>query len=379
MPDIPIPPKPVIPEPLVLPEVTTTGAGRIDTLWINAARFGSRGVIVHGHSLDRSGRLAQLMRKCPPGTAAIAHAHAGGEPTLDQVETARRIVRDHRATWVAAIGGGSVIDLAKSAAGLCHAPGDVESYHNGQPPDADCVPIIAAPTTAGTGSEATINAVLTNTRTGSKKSIRDPRWMPRVVILDSDLLAGCPPAIVAHSGLDALTQAAEAFISRHATWFSDTIALQAVRMIAGALPRVVGGAGDPARQDLLVGSYLAGMALAQARLGIVHGIAHPLGVAFHAPHGQVCALCLPHALALNRPFIGDKYERLSGAVGGDIADVAAAMVRDFRIESPFAGQSLPGRETIIAETLASGSTKANPKTITRADVEWLLDRLFTTR
>jgi alcohol dehydrogenase class IV len=125
-----------------------------------------------------------------------------------------------------------------------------------------------------------------------------------------------------------------------------------------------------------VGSYLAGIALSFARLGVVHGLAHPLGSLYHLPHGVVCAACLPHAIELNRTAFVKKYDTLSATVGGDLLATIKTLMTRLNMKSPFCGQPLREAELIIRETLASGSTKANPKPITRTDVEWLLARLF---
>jgi len=220
--------------------------------------------------------------------------------------------------------------------------------------------------------------VLTNEITGSKKSIRAASMMARVVILDAALLASCPKSVIAASGMDALTQAIEAYTSRHATWLSDTLALQATKLIAQHLEPVYQNPSSPSAEPLLIGSYLAGVALSFARLGIVHGMAHPLGSIYHLPHGVVCAACLLHAIELNREAYGAKYDKLSSAAGGDLLITTVALMMRLNLKSPFWGQHLRDAEMVIKETIASGSTKANPKLITLADVDWMLTRLFPT-
>jgi alcohol dehydrogenase class IV len=313
----------------------------------------------------------------PDGMILRTVRHRGDEPTLREVSDLIEVARQHQADWIAAIGGGSIMDLAKAATALIHAPHPPAHYHDGAAlPDTGLV-FIATPTTAGTGSEATLNSVLTNETTGVKKSIRSPCMMARVVILDPALLAGCPPAVVAASGMDALTQAIESYTSRNATWLSDTLALQAVRLIATHLEDVYRDSGSPGAGPLLYGSYLGGVALSFARLGVVHGLAHPLGALYHVPHGAVCAACLPHAVELNRAAFGTKYDSLSQTVGGDLLEFIRGLMLRLAMPSPFSGKMLREKDLIIRETLASGSTKANPKPITQADVEWLLEKLFS--
>lgn len=359
---------------MILPERVLAGPGKLAELPAEAHRFGLRGILVHGRALDD--RAAALVAAAPSGSAVIPFRHRGGEPTLDQVDELRHAVRKTQADWVAAVGGGSVIDLAKAGALLARAARPTVAYHDGAPVESEGLPFLAVPTTAGTGSEATINTVLTNTTTGAKKSIRDPRMMARVVILDPRLLATCPPAVIAASGLDALTQAVEAYTSRGATAFSDGLALQGLALIAGHLEAVFRDAYAAEADKLLAGSFITGVALSFARLGVVHGLAHPLGSLYHAPHGLVCAICLPHAIAFNRDAMGSKYAALSTAIGLDLLDGVTGLNARLGLRSPFAGQPVRSREALITETLASGSTKSNPRPVTRSDVDWFLDRLF---
>ncbi len=366
----------ILPDSLAIPAKTLSGHGASSGLLQECRRFGARGIILHGAALEQQGRLDALMAAMPADMAVRVIRHRGGEPTLHEVSGLILAARHHQAEWIAAVGGGSIIDLAKAAAALVNAPHPPAHYHDGAPLDEPGLPLIAVPTTAGTGAEATLNAVLTHEATGAKKSIRSPGMMARVVILDPGLLNGCPKAVIAASGMDALTQAIEAFTSRNATWLSDTLSLQAVHLVTAHLEAVHHDPGSASASPLLTGSYLGGIALSFARLGVVHGLAHPLGVLYHLPHGAVCAACLPHAIELNRPAFGAKYDTLSGAVGGDLLTRIRDLMERLDMPSPFAGKPLREKDMIIRETLGSGSTRANPKFITQADVEWLLARLF---
>jgi len=369
-------PEDIFPDTFILPEKTIHGRGAISGLLPECSRFGKRGALLHGKALDTSTALAAIMGRKPNGTEVLTLRHQGGEPTLAQMSELLEQTRDFQAQWIAGIGGGSVLDLSKAVSALINTTHPPSYYHDGGPIEQPGIPFIAAPTTAGTGSEATLNSVITNEATGIKKSIRDNSMMAKVVILDPALMATCPPAVIAASGMDALTQAIEAFTSRQATWISDAYALKGIHLIAANLTAVYRDPSAEQADTLLTGSYLAGMALSLARLGVVHGIAHPLGSLYHVPHGIVCAACLPLAVELNREAFGSKYARMSEAACGDLLDRVNTLMADMDFKSPFVGKPLTHKERIIDETLASGSTKANPKPITRQDVEWMLTRLF---
>lgn len=367
----------VMPASLLFPLRTISQKGSVVDLLVQCAAFGKRGVLVHGASLSVSGVLESILTACPDGVNVRTWQHPGGEPTLAHVDTLREMLCKDAVDWVAAVGGGSVMDVAKAAAGLHNAPLPTGAYHDGEPIPPSNMAYIAAPATAGTGSEATMVSVLTNTSTGVKKSIRHPLHTARLVILDPDLLKSCPPALVAASGMDAFTQAVESYLSRNATDLTDMLALQAVKDLNGSMEAVFNGIGDDtARATLLRGSYLAGLALSNARLGLVHGLAHPLGARLHLPHGLVCAVCLPHVLRYNRATCHAKYARLEACLGTDIEARGTTLNATMSIANPFTGQTLPDYDAVIAETLASGSTKANPRDVDAVAVDRVLSQLF---
>ncbi len=366
----------MIPSSLLLPARTIAGTGSIAKLAAEAAVFGSDGVLVHGRSLEASGTLRAVVDAAPRGVRIVPYAHGGGEPTLDDVDRLRAFLRDRPCDWVAAVGGGSVIDLAKAAAGLRDAPEPTAAYQAGAPIPPAVLPFVAAPTTAGTGSEATVVAVLTDPARALKQSIRHPSFLPRLVVLDAGLLRSCPPRTIAASGLDAFVQALESHVSRHATPFTRALSELALAAIDRTLLPVYHGDFSGAA-DLLEGSYLAGIALSHARLGVVHGLAHPLGSRWHAAHGLTCAVCLPAALAFNRPVIGVALAGLRDRLGVDVEARVAEWMAAMRLVSPFAGEPVRDREAIIRETLASGSTAANPRPVAAADVDALLQAIFS--
>jgi len=362
-----------LPETLTLPPRTIIRPQAADDFLTEAVSFGSNGIIVHGRSLGQTGRLQSLQASASRTTRILPWPHPGAEPTLDELEKLLSVARRHHAQWVAGIGGGSTLDLAKACAGLLHADQPVQAYHDGAPLPAHGVPFIAAPTTAGAGSEATAVCVLTNTRTGVKKSFRSTTLLARVVLLDPTLLASCPRTVIACAGMDAFTQAFESFVSRGASALTDSLALQALRQISGSLEIFHQNPSDTqAAQAMLEGSYLAGIALSHARLGVVHGLAHPLGARFHQPHGLVCAVCLPPAITFNRPVCADKYAQLETLLNMPVEQRVLELMTRLDICNPLKGQHVTDLDAFVKEVLDSGSTAANPRPVTPADVRQIL-------
>lgn len=363
----------LIPSPLLLPQQTFAKPGAVRALVKEASLFGPSGLLVHGRSLVTSSKLAEILG----GASAVrTWEHAGGEPTVQAVDALRAELRRERPDWVAAVGGGSVMDLAKAAAGLVDAPERTAYYqrNNGAIPPAT-LPLIAAPATAGTGSEATVVSVLTNPDECFKQSIRHPTFMPRMVFLDPELLAGCPKPTLAAAGLDAFIQAFESYTSRYATPFTRTLSeLALVRISQSLLPLYRGDMGCAA--DMLEASYVAGLAFSHARLGVIHGLAHPLGVRFDAAHGLTCACCLPATLAFNRPVIEKDLLHLKQRYDVDVEAQVRTWLREMALENPFTGRKVDDLETFVKEVLASGSTAANPRTVTAEDVRQLLENIL---
>jgi alcohol dehydrogenase class IV len=366
----------VLTERTLLPAMTITRRGAADDLFELARPFGDVGLIVHGSSLVRSGALAKLQACQPDDVTVQYHLHDGGEPTVQHLEALVRLAeRQGGVRWVAAIGGGSVMDLAKSAAALIGAPAPVMDYFNGAASFVSGVPFLAVPTTAGTGSEATPAAVFLNDETHVKAAIIHPGQMARVVVLDAELLASCPAHIVASAGMDAFTQAIEAYVSTVESSLIDAIAVEAIGVIAGALPVCVKDPAAPEMQDLLVGSYLAGVSLSNARLGLVHGLAHPLGAYAHAAHGLVCATLLGPVLAYNKPAMEEKYRTIADAIQRDPIELVADWIDAFALHSPFRKEHFADIDGILAYTMNAGVTKSNPRLVAADDVKTILDNL----
>ncbi len=364
------------PRETCLPRKMIFQKGAISGFAAETGEFGPRGLIVHGNSLARSGRLEEIKKQFSSSGKPACFCRAAGEPELAEITRVIAAAKTAGAGWIAGIGGGSVLDLAKAAAGLFHAREAPGFYQEGGELEEQGIPFLAVPTTAGTGSEATPNAVIINREKKTKLSIRDPGFLARKIILDVELLKGIPAPALKHSALDALVQGYESYVSRYATWFSEQLALKAIALVnENVVPAVETGA-EENLSALLLGSCLTGMALTSSRLGVIHGLAHPLGVLHDLPHGLVCAAALVPSIKLNRKAMGPKYETISAVLGMDFQERSEQLLRQLRIESPFPGRALLEKEKIIADTLASGSTAANPKPVDRADVEFLLRELW---
>ena len=256
------------------------------------------------------------------------HYGVGGEPTVEDAREVTATAKKAGCDGVVAIGGGSSLDLAKAVAALITNEGDVldyiEVFGKGQAISRAPVPLIAVPTTAGTGSEATKNAVLKSNAHGLKASMRHNSMLPDQAIIDPTLMTSCPPDVTAHVGLDTLCQNIEPYISNSANPITDALARDGILRAARSLRRAVSNGADiDAREDLAIASTLGGIALANAKLGVVHGFAGVLGGMFeYAPHGALCATLLPSCMAKNSLRLSELVEK-GGKGGGIDADTAS--------------------------------------------------------
>jgi alcohol dehydrogenase class IV len=272
------------------------GEGKAATLPELARTFGSRPLVVTGASQQRA---AVLVAALSAETFAVP-----GEPTVDLVREGVRRMREAACDLVISVGGGSAIDAGKAIAAIAANGGEplefLEVVGKGRAMTVAPLPFIAVPTTAGTGSEVTRNAVLGSTQHGVKASLRSPLMLARVALVDPELTYALPPAMTAFTGLDALTQLIEPYVSARANPLVDAICIEGLGRAARALRRVYhDGANRDARRDMSLASLFGGLALANAGLGVVHGFASPLGGSWKAPHGALCAALLPHGMAAN--------------------------------------------------------------------------------
>lgn len=365
------------------------GAGKLQEIGATAKPFGRRALVVIGKSAKAIQRAEPLLQLLTNAGIEYATFSVSGEPTFDIVRTGTASTRDERCEFVISFGGGSVIDTGKAVAALVTNGGDpldyVEIVGKGQPLTKPSAPFIAIPTTAGTGSEVTRNAVLGAPEQRLKVSLRSAEMLPRVALVDPELTYDLPPNITATSGLDALTQLIEPFVSVKANPMVDAICREGMHRVARSLRRAFEQGDDPAaRADMALAALFSGMALANAGLGAVHGLAGPIGGMFDAPHGALCAALLPHVMEVNRGMIRGPAGR--GAVSAPTEIVGRfnevrrivgdldELVRALRI--PPLRQYGVKREhfaTIIEKAKATSSMKGNPLPLRDEELRKILE------
>ena len=296
---------------LALPGDVRFGAGRVAELPAVVSGLGiHRVMVVTGRAVSR----AEPSRRALAGAGVSSEVFpVAGEPSVDTVREGVAAILSAGCDGVVGFGGGGAVDTAKAVALLAGSGADpldhLEVIGRGLPIERGGLPCVAVPTTAGTGSEATRNSVLVGE--GVKASLRSPLLVPRVAIVDPDLLAGLPRSTIAHSGCDALTQLIEPFLSGRANPFTDALVRDGVRRSARSLRPAYdhGLDGEDAvmlRQDLALASLLGGLALANSGLGAAHGFAGVVGGGFGAPHGAVCAALLAPSVAVNASALAER-------------------------------------------------------------------------
>ena len=366
------------------------GAGRAAELPDVLAGLGSRVLICTGANPARHAGLLDGLG-LPAAVLTVA-----GEPTVELVRAGAAAAREHGADVVAAVGGGSVIDTGKAVAMLLGNGGDpldyLEVIGSGRPITRPAAPCVAVPTTAGTGAEVTANAVLASPEHRLKASLRSRLMIPRVALVDPQLTVSCPPPVTAASGLDALTQCLEPLVSPQATALTDGLAGEGLRRAAAGLRAAYADGTDlAARADMATCALLGGMALANAKLGAVHGLAGVIGGVADVPHGIACAALLPPVIEANvrtlrsgppdHPAL-ERYARaarlLTGQPAASIQDGLAWIGETLTLLAvPGLGTFGLGpqhAEEVAAKALRSSSMRGNPVALSQDDLEAVLLR-----
>ncbi len=359
------------------------GLGTLQQVGKIAAALGSRALVVTGVAAARVRPLLELL--AGEGIGHVLYL-VESEPTVAMAQEAAGLAQREGCTFVIGIGGGSAMDTAKAAAAFLTNPGDpydhLEVVGQGKPLRSTPAPWIAIPTTAGTGSEVTRNAVLLSEPHKVKVSLRSAYMLAHVAIVDPELTVSAPPAVTASTGLDALTQLLEPLVSSKATPITDALCREALPRVAWALPRVYADGSDlKAREQMAYASLSGGLALANSGLGAVHGIAGPFGGAFHAPHGAVCAALLAPITAVNLQALAARapdspalarYGEAAALCTGNSGAMAAELVEWLR--ALVAKLNIPGLatydfgeadfDTLIPQSQAASSMKGNPIILT---------------
>lgn len=290
--------------------------------------------LVTDPGVEKAGVLNTVMGSLEAAGARITvFKRVEPNPSAELVQEALSEIKQFGADKVIALGGGSSMDLGKVIAALATNAGGLEDYQwKGRPFEYAPLPFIAVPTTAGTGSEVTRVAVIVDRNI--KKGINSDSLYPLQAIVDPELMVGLPPALTASTGMDALSHAVEAFVGLNANTFTDAFALEAVKLIGRSLVKACTKGSDlQAREDMALASTLAGIAMDQAGLGIVHSMASPFCGVFHLPHGEANAVLLKYGMSFNLKAAPDRYASLAVALGGHRAGMGVLEAAEAAVEA----------------------------------------------
>jgi alcohol dehydrogenase class IV len=369
------------------------GAGAIQDVGPVAAEFGRRALVVTGRNPERAQSLLQLLRAREISATTFPVA---GEPELETIRQGVALARREHCELIIGIGGGSALDAGKAIAAMAANEGELLDYleviGQGRALAKTPLPFIAIPTTAGTGSEVTRNAVLASPAHRSKVSLRSPLMLPKVALVDPGLTLDLPPAITASTGLDALTQLIEPYVCSRPNPITDALCREGIRRVAASLRKAFANSRDAsARDDMALASLFGGLALANAGLGAVHGLAGPIGGMFPAPHGAVCAALLPHVMATNvcalqkrqpaNKALG-RYEEIARLLTGDAAaraDDGVAWVRQLVADLQIPplrdyGLTVNDLGELLERAGKASSMKANPLPLAADELTDIIDR-----
>jgi alcohol dehydrogenase class IV len=367
------------------------GCGKRHHLGEFACEYGERALLITG---SEPGRLGEVLFALDSANIVYETFRIMSEPTIDVILEGIDQAKAFDCEMVIAIGGGSVMDGGKAIAALVVNEGDpldyLEVIGKGEPLVHPSMPIIAVPTTAGTGSEVTRNAVLASREHKVKVSLRNPTMLPRIALVDPELTYRLPPDLTASTGMDALIQVLEPFVSKTSNPFVDILCKEGMKRAARSLENAYEHGQDlAAREDMAFTSLLGGLALSNAKLGAVHGFAGPLGGMISGPHGAICARLLPYVMEMNIqalmsrapecPAIG-KYHEISRILTGResatmmdgvdwVMDLCEKLrirpLRDFGLEK---GQF----PEVVGKAFRSSSMKGNPIILTEQELEEIL-------
>lgn len=342
--------------------------------------------IISGPNLERRGMVGRVSKlaedskiKCEVFTDVEAN------PSVSTVEAGAKAYNLSGADSIIALGGGSPMDVAKAIAIIAKYGGDIREYEGADKVPGPVVPLIAIPTTAGTGSEVTAFSVITDTSRNYKLTVFSNTLLPRYAILDPQLIMSMPASVAAVCGADALVHAIEAYLSRAASPFSDAMSEKGMELIGGSIRRFYANRHDEeAAEAMLAGSMFAGISFASARLGNVHAMSHPVSAFFHVPHGTANAILLPFVLEYNSLADHGRYEKIyryikksstpiSGFMAGELVETVRKLNNDLGIPAKLSDVGVKGEmiPQMAADALKSGNIAVNPRETTLKDLEVL--------
>jgi alcohol dehydrogenase class IV len=372
------------------------GPGTLRTALAEMADYGRRALVVTGKSNRHYNSLARQLKA--QGVACFVF-NVTGEPDTAVIEAGTELARNERCDLIIGIGGGSVVDSGKAIAALAANPGRLMDYleviGEGRPLTNAPIPYIAIPTTAGTGAEVTANAVLASPAHRVKVSLRSHRMLPLLAVVDPELTLSMPPAVTAATGMDALTQLLEAYVSKRANPFTDSLCTEGLKRSTRSLKTAyLDGENLDARIDMSLAGLFSGLALANAGLGAVHGIAGPLGGMHPAPHGAVCARLLPIVMEANVEALRKRdrrsptlarYRHVAGILTGSEAatiDDGIQWLQDLGREliiPPLSryGLSADNIPDLVASAQKASSMKGNPVMLTESDLQQIIEKAIT--
>jgi lactaldehyde reductase len=324
---------------MILNETAWFGRGAVGALTDEVIRRGyHKALIVTDENLVRCGVVEKVTsRMDAAGLAWEIYSGVIPNPTIAVVQEGLGVFQKSGADYLVAIGGGSPQDTCKAIGIINNNPefADVRSLEGLSPTRCPSVPVMAIPTTAGTAAEVTINYVITDEENRRKFVCVDPHDIPQVAFIDADMMDGMPAALKAATGVDALTHAIEGYITRAAWALTDALHIKAIEIIAGALRGSVAG-DSQAGEAMALGQYVAGMGFSNVGLGLVHGMAHPLGAFYNTPHGVANAILLPHVMHYNAEYTGEKFRDIARVMGVKVEGLTLAEARKAAVDAVFA-------------------------------------------
>lgn len=375
-----------------IPQDIMVGRGSLNKLPEVAKKLGgSHGFIISGPHLNKMGVVktcAEALEQV--GIKVDSYTETEGNPSVETVDKATKAFLDSGSDFIIALGGGSPMDVAKAVGVVAKYGGSITEYEGGGKVPGDIIPLIAIPTTAGTGSEVTAFSVITDHSRNYKLTVFSYKLIPACAILDPELITTAPVSVAAACGIDAMVHALEAYISKAASPFSDAMAEKALELIGKNIRRYVADRTDiNAAEAMLTGSLFAGIAFSWARLGDVHAMSHPVSAFFNVPHGVANAVLLPTIVAFNALADQGKYLKIYNYISKTpiaeevfepdmLVDLLVDLNKQLGIPASLSevGVTSDRFDAMADDAMKSGNIAVNPRSTTKQDVLDLYHKAF---